>query len=208
MKIRTGIAALALAVTAVAAALFSNLPPAEAQNSKGGGYNTPSRVVQASQLTPTTGTGSVVLATSPTLVTPTLGAANATSVNFGGNALNAYTVSSFTATATAGWTTTPTAAVKYTLIGNMVTMDWPNTMSGTSNATNATFSGIPVALRPAVTKILSGIRTIDNGGADSWGLLVINTDGTGTFYKDANGTNWTASGSKVIDSGSVTYTLQ
>ena len=38
-----------------------------------------------------TGTGAPVLATSPTLITPTLGVATATSINFGGSALNTYT---------------------------------------------------------------------------------------------------------------------
>ena len=44
--------------------------------------NRPTQQVNASQLTPVTGTGPVVLSTSPTLTTPVLGAASATSISF------------------------------------------------------------------------------------------------------------------------------
>lgn len=52
-------------------------------------FNSPSRTVQASQITPSTGSGSVVLSTSPTLVTPNIGVATATSIN--GNTVTAGT---------------------------------------------------------------------------------------------------------------------
>lgn len=41
--------------------------------------------------TGSTGSGNIVLSTSPTLVTPTLGAASATSITFGGSVLSTYT---------------------------------------------------------------------------------------------------------------------
>ena len=136
------------------------------------------------------------------------GASYSGAVNFTSSAGTDYVVGSFTSTATAGWTTTPTATVKYTKIGNTVIMEWPGTMAGTSNATNATADAIPVALRPAAQKISNGLRMIDNGAGDVWGTTVINTDGTIAFYRDAAATNWTNSGSKTIDSGVVIYTLQ
>lgn len=51
-------------------------------------------------LTGSTGSGSFVGATSPTLLTPILGVASATSMNFGQTALNYYEESSFTPTVT------------------------------------------------------------------------------------------------------------
>lgn len=48
------------------------------------------------------GSGAISLTTSPTLVTPILGAASATSINFGGATLSNYTDSTFTPTMTCG----------------------------------------------------------------------------------------------------------
>lgn len=62
---------------------------------------TPSSANLAAALTDETGTGANVFATSPTLVTPTLGAASATSINFGGSSLSTYTQwTSYTPTVT------------------------------------------------------------------------------------------------------------
>lgn len=51
-------------------------------------------------LTGSTGSGAFVGATSPTLVTPVLGVASATSINFGGTALSVYQEGSFSGTFT------------------------------------------------------------------------------------------------------------
>jgi hypothetical protein len=120
------------------------------------------------------------------------------------------TTGTFTLTATAGWTTTPTATVKYAQQGNLVCLDIPGSLSGTSNSTAATASGIPSALQPTGNKILNGVRMIDNGGSDAWGLVEIGpTPGAGlvSFFKNPNGDNWTNSGTKVIDSGVLNYSL-
>lgn len=64
---------------------------------------TPSSANLLSAMTTKTGSGNLVFGTSPTLVTPTLGAATATSLNFGGSTLQTYTVAmSFTPTITCG----------------------------------------------------------------------------------------------------------
>lgn len=60
-----------------------------------------------------TGTGSVVLATSPTLVTPLLGVATATSINFGGTALSAY--------AEGTWTPVDSSGANLTFTGTATT---------------------------------------------------------------------------------------
>lgn len=61
--------------------------------------NTPSSANLASLVTDETGTGALVFANTPTLVTPVLGAATATSINFGGSTLSNYTETTFTVTA-------------------------------------------------------------------------------------------------------------
>lgn len=73
-----------------------------------------------------TGSGSVALATSPTFVTPTLGVAAATSINFGGGALSTYipwTTYTPTVTMVGGSDTVPvysTNTGRYTQIGSTV----------------------------------------------------------------------------------------
>lgn len=78
--------------------------------------------------TTSTGTVNVVLSTSPTLITPTLGAASATSINFGGSTLSHYDEGTFTVSSasTAGTATTSggsgltTSGLYYRRIGNIV----------------------------------------------------------------------------------------
>ncbi len=72
-----------------------------------------------------TGSGSLVRATSPALVTPTLGVASATSINFGQDALNYYDEGNFTPTftfATPGDLSVVYVDIegRYTRIGNIV----------------------------------------------------------------------------------------
>jgi len=69
-----------------------------------------------------TGTGSMVLSTSPTLTTPVLGAATATSINFGGSTLSTYAVGSWTPTDASGAALSfgGLTTANYTRIGNMV----------------------------------------------------------------------------------------
>lgn len=79
----------------------------------------------AASLTDETGSGAAVFATSPTLVTPTLGVASATSINFGQDALNYYDEGTFTPTfsfATPGTLSVSytTQTGQYTRIGNLI----------------------------------------------------------------------------------------
>lgn len=61
---------------------------------------TPTSANLAAAVTNETGSGALVFATTPTLVTPVLGAATATSINFGQTTLNYYEEGSWTPTAT------------------------------------------------------------------------------------------------------------
>lgn len=111
--------------------------------------------------------------------------------------------SSFTATAT-GMTTSPTGTVTYTVIGNAVTMDIP-VITGISNATTFTLTGAPTAIAPATDKDLL-IRVIDNG-SNFVGFARVKTTGVIELYASISGGAFTASGTKSVNTGSISYTL-
>lgn len=122
-----------------------------------------------------------------------------------GNVLDWYEENTFTATASAGFTTTPTATWSFTRAGNTIILNLV-AISGTSNATTFTVSGIPTQARPATQKAVM-VRVQDNGGAYMSAIMLINTDGTATVYKDMNTGAFTASGTKGIGALSISYTL-
>lgn len=95
-----------------------------------------------------TGTGNFVGSTSPTLVTPTLGAATATSLNLGGTTLSTYSSGSWTPVpSNLTVVGTPTYIGTYVKIGSIVvcsiTID--STTSTTSVSGTTSFSGLPYA---------------------------------------------------------------
>jgi hypothetical protein len=100
-----------------------------------------------------TGSGSLVRATSPTLVTPTLGVASATSINFGQDAFNYYDEGTWTPVATFS---TPgdvsvaytTQTGTYTRMGNVViiTMTLTFTPTFTTAAGSLDVSGLPFTI--------------------------------------------------------------
>jgi hypothetical protein len=99
-----------------------------------------------------TGSGSFVGTTSPTFVTPTLGVATATSINFGGSTISVCTNGSWAPTFTFG---TPgdlsvsysTQVGNYYRLGNMVTAigQLVFTPTYTTASGNATVTGFPLA---------------------------------------------------------------
>lgn len=98
--------------------------------------------------TANTGTGSVVRATSPTLTTPVLGVATATSIGFGDEVLNTYDEGTFTPTVKFGGNsvgqTYTTQTGSYTRIGNMACIVIATIMSNKGSSTgNATITGLP-----------------------------------------------------------------
>ena len=153
-----------------------------------------------------TGTGSVVLATSPTLVTPTLGVASATSVNkvtitapatgstltlANGSTLATSGAFSTTLTATAATNVTlPTTGTLATLAGtetltNKTISGASNTLSniGNGSLTNSaiTLAGTSVSLGGAftATNMLDAIKTVDGAGS---GLDADLLDGNSSAY--------------------------
>lgn len=92
-----------------------------------------------------TGTGSkIVVDTSPTLVTPNVGAATATSINFGGQTCNNYSEGTWTpADGSGSGVTFTVVAAHYTRICNLVTVYANFTVNTTSSSNVVIVSGLP-----------------------------------------------------------------
>jgi hypothetical protein len=127
--------------------------------------------------------------------------------------LNSPTYGSFTATAV-GLTTAPTATFYYAVAGNMVTLFAGGTVTGTSNSTSFSLSGLPALITPTRTQTPYAAQTgFSDNSASCWAAVQINTTGTIAFlHFAAYGnppalTGWTASGSKGSGGFSVPYLL-
>ncbi len=155
--------------------------------------------------TGTTGAGDLVMATSPALITPTLGAASATSVNFGQTSLNYYEEWSGTVTLTGGYSANPTGTMHITRVGRMVFAYTPS-ITGTSNATtnpefafSNTGNNIPTKFAPtATTQVVSGAITVTDNTAAAGNSSYLVTTGALRLFKNLNGgsNSFTASGGK------------
>lgn len=106
----------------------------------------------------------------------------------------------FTGTLT-GYASGPTGTVEYTVeqfgVGRRITLYVP-AITGTSNATALTMTGLPAALSPTGTvygKFSDG--TIQNNGGFAGSGQAWSVNGTTvTFYSGHSATGWTASGTK------------
>ena len=136
--------------------------------------------------------------------------------NFGAAALRnvaTYETGSFTGTLT-GVSGTVTGTVNYTRVGNIVYINVPNPITGTSNAITMTLTGLPSAINPAsAVGAASGYHATDNN-IGKWATVIVGSNKftfglwvvTGTYVgDDPNG--WTSSGTKGIPSGSWVYML-
>jgi len=120
------------------------------------------------------------------------------------NTLDDYVEGSYTGTAT-GMTTSPTGTFTYTKVGNQVTINFPR-ITGTSNATTFTVTGMPAALFPTADRIFI-CRTVNNGTTaatvgwfDTSGILNLANNLT------QGGGSWTAAGTKELLIQSISYT--
>ena len=121
------------------------------------------------------------------------------------NTLDDYREGTYTATAT-GMTTSPTGTVTFVRVGNMVTMELP-TISGTSNATSFTLTGMPTTIRPSAARIVL-TRGQDNGsGAWFYGVAVIDTGGVITLYTNPSVSLWTAVNTKANLQQTISYPI-
>lgn len=166
-----------------------------------------------------TGTGKFVGDTSPTLVTPSLGVATATSVNFGGNALSVYAENqSWTPVVT--FATPGDLSVAYTTQGGVYTdigrvrilafslvfTPTYTTASGSFEITGIGITGngnytAPLVIASAFTWTAGRTQLILECPATNY--LVINQFGTGAGAALISTTNFT-SGLAVTISGSIT----
>lgn len=117
----------------------------------------------ATALTDETGSGANVFANTPTLVTPVLGAATATSINFGGTSLANYVEGTWTPTDNSGAALSLTVtSATYTRIGRVIyvqaNITYPTTVSGAS----ASLAGLPTGLTVAAN---SGATAVVGTGA-------------------------------------------
>lgn len=120
------------------------------------------------------------------------------------NVLDRYAEGSYTGTAT-GFTANPTGTITYVRVGRQVTLSFPSTFFGTSNATTFTITGGPADITPASFKNV--YASLTDVGVVGIGVGSVQTDGSIVFYKAPGGVAFTASGSKSLNVCSVTYGL-
>lgn len=111
--------------------------------------------------------------------------------------------STFTLTGTGFSGDAPTGTASYNLQSGIVVLDFPQ-VTGTSNATTFTLTGMPSTVRPTATRTVFA-RVTNNGGAITTGLATIATNGVITLSSTVAGGAWTASGTKSIEAISVSY---
>lgn len=109
-----------------------------------------------------------------------------------------------TLTIATGLTTTPSAAFAYAIDAGTAVIQF-STLTGTSNATTMTMSGVIPELRPRVARNVL-LRVIDNG-VTSFGLAAIGTNGNITLFPNAAGGAWTNTGSKGVSDYELRYLL-
>jgi hypothetical protein len=110
---------------------------------------------------------------------------------------------SFTGTLT-GCTTSPTGTITWDRNGNLVTLYIPS-ISGTSNATTCTVTGLPAAITPVTNQPFIG--PVTNNGTNSFGYCNVNLTGIIALTIDANSTAFTNAGAKAIVAQTITYKL-
>lgn len=112
----------------------------------------------------------------------------------------------FVATLT-GVSSTVTASAYYERTGNKVTLFVP-ALTGTSNSTSCTITGLPANLSPARTQGDTPALIQDNGTA-AMGRVQMATSGVISAYKSASatGSDWTNSGTKTVSAFNLTYLM-
>lgn len=119
-----------------------------------------------------------------------------------------YQLNAYTATLN-GVTAAVTGSVLYRQTGHLVTLYVTSALTGISNSTGTSISGMPVSIRPVATQVVTSVNMEDNG-ATIGGTASIATSGVVTFGTGINGNTagFTASGTKGLQAGwSVTYSV-
>ncbi len=131
------------------------------------------------------------------------------------NGVNQFQSGTFAGTLTGFSGTAPSGTFHYTIAGNICTVSLanPSNVSGTSNATTMTLTGLPSVCQPAVQQPAMPCTLVDNNQFVA-GAASVFQSGTVTFYRlvAATGvysaTGFTASSTKGMDSTVFTYSLQ
>ena len=118
-----------------------------------------------------------------------------------------YEEGSFTVTATGFSGTAPSGTARYVRIGKQVAISLPG-ISGTSNSTAFTLTGLPAALW-ITTAYSWPVNVMDNSVplALPGSLAITASSGTLQLFKDFPGNLWTASGTKQFYATTITYLL-
>jgi hypothetical protein len=104
-----------------------------------------------------------------------------------------------------GYASPPTGTVSWFANGHEITLTIPAAgISGTSNATTLTMTGLPQWLWPVTDQ--TAMANVVDSGTGSYGTAVIAAaTGVITFKKDANGSAFTASGTKAVNGTTIKY---
>lgn len=164
---------------------------------------------------PVTVTGGGLIIGTPAGGNEGAGTVNAT--NYYLNGVLVFQSGTFTGTLT-GCTTAPTATFHYTIADNICTISMANgaNLTGTSNSTSMTITGMPAVCEPATQFPTLPCIVEDNGllilaaaeinpGLGTIIFLGANVNGTKIQYTS---TGFTASGTKGMDSTTFSYSLQ
>lgn len=105
--------------------------------------------------------------------------------------------SSFTATFSVGFTTTPTGTINYSIDSSGKGVDvWvPSTFTATSNTGGWQITGVPTIIQPVTAKE-AAIGGLEDSGAGTMGTIRTGTSGTWVVSKLGNTAGWTTSGVK------------
>jgi hypothetical protein len=95
-----------------------------------------------------------------------------------------------------GCTTSPTGNMTYSVSGDQVIALVP-VITGTSNSTACTLTGIPAAIRPATTQFIP-VNIYTDNGVSITGVGQISSAGVFTLFNGVNGAGFTAAGTKGI----------
>lgn len=126
----------------------------------------------------------------------------------GSAAFQTYEEGTFTVTATGFSGTAPTVTVHYVRIGRKVTLSFSAFLSGSSNATTFTLTGVPAALRTTTfQRMVVEIADSSISGSSLGSLRSPDASGTMQLDRGAVGPAWTASGTKGLYNSTVTYQL-
>lgn len=120
-----------------------------------------------------------------------------------GNPVATYSTGTFTATLT-GCTTSPTGTVTYALCGNHVILRIP-AISGTSNSTSMSLTGLPSAVQVGSTRVGSLALVTDNGTASIATTSIVSPTGVINFGLGASGGTFTNSGTKGVNACVLIY---